>query len=260
MHRLLDTEPEGLRKGELTDLVADVIRRRRGALLTSARTFGTPQYLIHEDLLHQQVSRFCAAFDHDRVTRRVHYAFKANPSSAIVTVLRDAGVAADVSSGLELELALRTGFERIVFSGPAKTGADLAQAALFADRVTVHIDSLAELVHLEQAAKRLGRRIRAGVRLRLAAHGAWTKFGLPPSALPDFVQRAERCQHVELQGVQFHLSWQRDGAGYARTLRELGPLLRAHAPAGGWRFVDVGGGFYPEGDVAGYPWRTEQGR
>ncbi|MDA0336406.1 MAG: alanine racemase [bacterium] len=256
---LLDGSP-GLHEGELLGLVADVFTRRRASLLEAAQRFGTPLYVVHADLLQQQANRFTAAFSRPGLTSRVHYAFKANPSAVVVNTLRQAGIAADVSSGLELELALRSGFERVVFSGPAKTDIDLENAVLAADRVTVHLDSFAELERLQVIAGRLSRSIRAGVRLSLAAHGAWTKFGLPPMALPEFVQRASACPQVDLQGVQFHLSWQRDGDGYARTLADLGPLLRFNAPAGGWRFVDVGGGFYPEDDEAVYPWRTPQGR
>lgn len=260
MQQLLRDAPRDLHEGELLPLVDDVLSRRRDSLLQAAQRFGTPLYVVHADLLQQQAGRFAAAFSRQGLTSRVHYAFKANPSAAVVDILRQAGIAADVSSGLELELALRSGFERIVFSGPAKTDADLENAVLSGDRVTVHLDSFAELARLEAVARSLSRQIRVGVRLSLAAHGAWTKFGLPPTALPEFVRQASACHHVDLQGVQFHLSWQRDGDGYARTLADLGPLLRLNAPESGWRFVDVGGGFYPEQDEAVYPWRTARGR
>jgi diaminopimelate decarboxylase len=253
-------DDDGLVPGELLGLVHDVIERRRPLLLHAATRFGTPQYLVHEDLLQAQAQRFRDAFAAAGISPRVHYAFKANPTACVVDILRVAGVDADVSSGLELDLALALGFERIVFSGPAKTEAELERAVLHADRVTVHLDSFDELDRLDWIARRHSRCVRAGVRLSLAAHGAWTKFGLPPAALPEMVRRAAECDFVQLQGVQFHLSWQRHGDGYARTLAELGPLLAAHAPAGGWRFVDAGGGFYPQDDEAVYPWRTRRGR
>lgn len=256
---LTGPDDEVLVPGQLTDLV-DATIEARTMMLKAAERFGTPQYLIHEDLLWRQASRFRAAFEGHGPVARVHYAFKANPSATVVEVLQDAGVSADVSSGLELELALATGFERILFSGPAKTDDELALAVAHADRVTVHVDSLAELDRLEAAGRQADQIVRAGVRLSLAAHGAWTKFGIPPESLPGFVKRADACQHVELQGIQFHLSWQRTAAGYQATLADLGPILAANAPHNGWRFIDVGGGFYPEGDEAVYPWRTPSGR
>lgn len=260
LQQMLQDPPVGLMPGELSDLVAHVVGVRRTGLLQAVKRFGSPLYVVHESLLQKQASRFRAAFSRPGLVSRAHYAFKANPSAVVVEVLRDNGLDADVSSGIELELALAAGFDRIVFSGPAKTAADLELAVQHADRITLHLDSFAELEALQAAASQCGVVMRAGVRLSLAAHGAWTKFGLPPSALAQFVQRAAACPNVDLQGVQFHLSWQRNGTGYADTLAELGPLLRGHAPDGGWRFVDVGGGFYPQDDEAVYPWRTPSGR
>ncbi|MEW6750700.1 MAG: alanine racemase [Candidatus Latescibacterota bacterium] len=255
----LESEADGLEPGELTALVESALRRR-ALLLEAARRFGTPQYLLEEESLAAQIARFQAAFSRPGQLVRTFYAFKANPSLPVVRTVRRSGLGADASSGLELQLALRCGFERIVLSGPAKTDDELALAARHAQRVTVHLDSPRELERLEAIAERAGQTVQAGIRLNVQAHGAWTKFGVPLHLLPEVVRQAGRLHSVRLCGVQFHLSWNRHARRYVETLAALGPALRVQAPPGGWSFVDIGGGYYPEGDEAVYPWLTPAGR
>lgn len=257
--RVLAEPDQGLIPGELTALIGEVLERREN-YLAAAREYGTPQYLFEEERLQRSAGRFTAAFSRPGQQTRVHYAFKANPSLPLVRAVHRAGLSADASSGLELELALRCGFEHVVLSGPAKTDEELSLALRHRERVTVHLDSFRELERLEALAGRQGVQIDAGIRLNTQGHGLWTKFGIPLDALPELVQRAGEGRQVRLRGVQFHLSWNRNAAGYLRTLTELGPVLQANAPPGGWAFVDIGGGYYPEDDEAVYPWLTPTGR
>ena len=256
---LAEDEPAPCRRGELTALVKHVLARR-DSYLAAATEFGTPQYLVEESQLLSQIQRFYAAFRSRNQAVRVHYALKANPTLCVVRAIQQAGLNADASSGMELELALRCGFPRIGLSGPAKTDDELRMALAHADRVTVHLDSLQELDRLQSLAARRRQSIDAGIRLNSQSHGAWTKFGIPLSLLPELLRRAERRRNVRLRGVQFHLSWNRNATGYTRTLAELGPVLASHAPTGGWRFVDIGGGYYPEDDEGVYPWLTRRSR
>lgn len=259
LSKSLDEQEGDLRPGTLADLVEKVYRQR-AFYLEAARRFGTPQYLLEERRLQEQIDRFVAAFAAPDLSAHPHYALKANPTLSMVQAIQRAGLRADASSGLELELALRCGFERIVLSGPAKTDDELRLALAHADKVTVHLDSFHELNRLDELAAVAGRHIDAGIRLNTQGHGLWTKFGIAIDALPELVQQADTARYVNLRGVQFHLSWNRRADGYLQTLGELGPLLGEHAPVEGWRFVDIGGGYYPEDDEAVYPWLTERGK
>lgn len=255
----LNAENASLYKGELTDLVGQVLAKH-ATLRDIAHTFGSPAYLIDEPRLQQQIYRFQKAFEQNQHTVRIHYAFKANPTASIVQAIQKAGLSADASSGLELELALQCGFQHIVFSGPAKTDDELRLAVENADRVTIHLDSHHERKRLNALAAQLGVIVKAGIRLNTSAHGLWTKFGIPLNALPEFVRTSAQFENINLQGVQFHLSWNRQSNGYQNTLAELAPVLRANAPKNGWQFIDIGGGYYPEDDEAVYPWMTPQNR
>jgi diaminopimelate decarboxylase len=259
VERLLDNPYSGPPPGQLRGLVQAVVERRQEYLNAAAR-YGTPQYLLELGRVEAGAARFAAAFAAPGRTTRVHYAFKANPTLPLVRALQQAGLSADASSGLELELALRCGFDHIVLSGPAKTDEELNLALAHPERVTVHLDSFAEWERLEALAARRGVDVEAGIRLNTQGHGLWTKFGIPLNALPELVARARPGSRVRLRGVQFHLSWNRSAVGYLQTLAEFGPVLAAHRPAAGWAFIDIGGGYYPEDDEAVYPWMTPVGR
>ena len=239
--------------GELHALVKRTIDQR-AVYQRATDQFGTPAYLVEAALLQQQVDRFQSAFSRTNQSFRTHYAFKANPTLPILRLVYAAGLSADVSSGIELAAALAVGFRHIVFSGPGKTDEELALAVANSDRVVVHVDSYAEFVRLNEQAGRAATVLRVGVRLNTAAHQMWTKFGIPLQDLPQLLQLARELPHLRVEGVQFHLSWNRLSNGYVETLNTLGPILNAHRPQTGWRFVDVGGGFYPEDDEGAYPW------
>jgi diaminopimelate decarboxylase len=248
-----------LYSGELHALVDEVLAQRM-TFIQAAQAYSTPQYLVEEVRINAQAERFLRAFATRQQPTRTHYALKANPTLSVVQTVQRAGLCADASSGLELELALHCGFDHIVLSGPAKSDAELDLALAHAEQVTIHLDSFAEMERLERRAAKRQQPIVAGIRLNTEAHGNWTKFGIPAAQLPEFIERARALRWVELRGVQFHLSWNRTAEGYLRTLETLGPLLRDHVPQGGWHFVDIGGGFYPEEDEAAYPWLTDANR
>ena len=255
----LQNDDTTLYKGELTGLVNQVLSERN-PLLDIAHTFGAPAYLVDELRLLRQIHRFQRAFKQKKYTVRTHYAFKSNPTACIVEAIQKAGLSADASSGLELELALACGFQHIIFSGPAKTDAELLLAVENADRVTVHLDSFQERDRLNKMAAKHNTVIRAGIRLNTSAHGLWTKFGIPLKTLPEFVKTNAQYENIDLQGIQFHLSWNRQSTGYQNTLAELAPVLCQRAPKNGWQFIDIGGGYYPEDDEAVYPWLTPQNK
>src|SRR5690349_22658986 len=81
---------------------------------------------------------------------RLLYAVKANSHPAVVATLASTVDGLEVASGGELELARTAGAGRIVFSGPAKTDAELA-AAVDAGAV-VNVESPLELRRLAHVA------------------------------------------------------------------------------------------------------------
>ena len=222
---------------------------RAEAYLALVRRHGSPLYVLDRDALRACARRFNAAFaaamGHPI---RVYYAMKSNNHPDVARTLLACGVGLDVSSGRELRLALDLQAESIIFSGPGKTDAELTLAVEHAARVTVLIDSFAELERLETLAAARGVTVRAGVRLTVNPRGLWRKFGIPLANLGRFLSDADACGHVDLRGLQFHTSWNLDPSAQTGFIRDLGETLRRlpAAQVAALEFVDIGGGYWPE--------------
>jgi diaminopimelate decarboxylase len=222
---------------------------RRGEFLAAAAQHGSPLYLIDPTALRRRAREFLAAFRAHVPGVRAYYALKSNSHPLVLRCLLEEGLGADVSSGLELTAALEAGAGDIIFSGPGKTSAELDLAVAHAERLRVLLDSFAELERLEEAAVRADVQapVRAGVRLTTDERGLWRKFGIPLSELGRFWQAAARCGRVQLEGLQFHTSWNLGPDQQVAFLERLGETL-GQLPAhvrGQIEFVDGGGGFWP---------------
>ena len=138
---------------------------RRDEFLSAAEQYGSPLYVLETDVLKDRARTFLSAFAAELPDIGVYYALKSNNLPMVVRTIVEEGLGLDVSSGLELELALDCGAEEIIFSGPGKTDDELCSALAHADRVIVLMDSLGEMARLERLAACCGTTIRAGVRL-----------------------------------------------------------------------------------------------
>ena len=220
----------------------------RESYLGLRRLHGSPLYVFEEAPLLARAARFRAAFEAVLDEVDLFFAMKANNHPFVSATLVKAGYGLDVSSGTELVEALAHGPEHILFSGPGKTAAELERAVRAGSRVTVLMDSFGELERLARAASRQRAVCRVGVRLTTDESGLWRKFGIPLRALGRFMALAETCPNVDLRGLQFHTSWNRNADTQAAFIRRLGKTLATlgRRKVRGIRFLDIGGGYWPE--------------
>lgn len=251
--RLFD-EQAAPETGGLTH-VRDLALDRRDALLALAERHPTPFYAFDRAGLRASLQHFSRAFA--KLPRhQPFYAVKSNPHPLVLEEAVRQGYGLDVSSARELTAALAHPACPIVFSGPAKTAADLDLALRHADRVTVQLDSFRELERLGAAAARAGREVRAGVRVSTDPRSDWSKFGVPLDELPAFFHAAARVPLVKLCGLQSHLSWNRDPSPYRRAIEAIGACLRDGLTAqerAGLEFLDLGGGYKPHRTEGYFP-------
>ena len=239
-------------------LAPDLIRtyvqsflKKRDVLLESARRFNTPQYFFDEPALAQSLSRFHEAFS-KRIERfRVFYAVKSNSFPGLSKYVSDAGNGLDVSSGLELSMALSLGCKSILFSGPGKTDAELILAIQNRDKATLLMDSAGELQKVSALVRDLdleGVPLRVGFRLRGHHHGIWGKFGVAPEGFPDLFSKALAVKNLDPQGIQFHTSWNMGPEAQVKMIERVGACVKALPESSQTRlkFLDIGGGYWPE--------------
>ena len=245
-HESNEPEPAILDQAEISSFVSGFLQRR-DVFLQACHRYGSPLYVVEESILQERAEQFTNAFYQVLPDVHVYYAMKSNNHPKIVKTLVNAGLNLDVSSGLELQIALDSGTADIIFSGPGKTEKELTLAVENCDRTTVLIDSFGELELLQRIATEKNTSIRAGVRLTTDSKGLWRKFGIPLKDLSRFLDTAKRGSHVSIQGLQFHTSWNLDPCNQVDFIGRLGNTLSklTSEQRSMIEFIDIGGGFWP---------------
>jgi diaminopimelate decarboxylase len=186
-----------------------------------ARRFGTPLYLMDEDLIRRNCREYTGTLAAVCPNSLVVYAGKAFLTTAMCRLIDEEGMGLDVVSGGEIYTALKAGFPagKMFFHGNNKSAAEI-RMALDCGVGRFVVDSVSELELLEQLAAGVGRT--AGIYLRvkpgIEAHTHHyiqtgqvdSKFGL---GLADgqamaFVKAALKLKHVELCGLHCHIGSQ----------------------------------------------------
>ena len=228
-----------------------------------AERFGTPLYVYDEAELRRRARAYLRGLESYLGASRATYACKANATVAVIRVLADEGLGADVASEGELASALRAGVEPelIVVHGNNKSRADLA-SAITAGAGLVVVDHMLELEQIDRLAGEAGRvqrvlvRVTPGIeadthhKIMTGHHGS--KFGLSgPDAL-DALDLAGSLLHVQPAGLHVHLGSQiNDVETYDRATDWLVALIEEH-DLGELGVLDLGGGLgvaYAEGDL-----------
>jgi len=247
-----------LLKQRASALASDLLRtylrsllNKREILLESASRFSTPQYFFDEPALAKSLSTFHEVFSMHLDRFRIFYAVKSNSFPGLCKHVSDAGHGLDVSSGVELFMALSLGCRNILFSGPAKTEPELSLAIKNRDKVSLLIDSAGELERVAGLVQGLdlgALPLKVGFRLRGRHHGIWGKFGIPPERFPDLFIRALTVKGLDPQGIQFHTSWNMGPEAQVKMIERVGACVKTLPESSQLRlkFLDIGGGYWPE--------------
>ena len=142
------------------------------AITTIVGKHGTPMYVYDGDMLCSRYDALRSAFP----SFEIFYSMKANPSFALVGLLRQIGAGSEIASGGELFLAKELGHDPldIVFAGPGKTDREL-EDAIISGIFAINVESLRELERVGRIAKLIG--IPARVALRINTTVGLSKSG-----------------------------------------------------------------------------------
>jgi diaminopimelate decarboxylase len=232
----------------LSELLPDTARVEDGELVLGgvrasalAREFGTPVVVYDDATLRAQARAYREAAPGALIV----YGTKAFPSIAVLGLLADEGLGADVSTVGELEFALRAGItgERLVIHGNNKEDELLRRSADVGGLIV--LDSLDELersrtIGAERCLIRVTPGIEADTHEGIMTGHLGSKFGLPPDDAVEAIRRLPECAglhvHVGSQLLHFGASlmtvtWIADFAARLRAELDWTP-----------RIVDLGGG------------------
>ena len=218
-----------------------------------AADHGTPLYVYSASTIASRYHAIDEAFG--TYPHALHYALKANSTLAIVRLLRSIGSRVDANSGGEIDVALRAGFipPEIVFTGVAKTNAELAQAIELGVK-TINAESEGELERIDSLARQRQTRARVAIRVNpdidarshphISTGLKTNKFGVSIAEARELCRSMRARPGLEIVGLHTHVGSQ---------IMDLEPLGRAAAAvaalaselaADGFpiEHLDVGGG------------------
>ena len=194
-----------------------------------AAEVGTPFYCYALGAVERTYGAFVEAFA--GLDASICYALKANSNLALVRALARLGAGADVVSEGELRVALAAGVpaQRIVFAGVGKTAAEMG-FALEAGIAQFNVESLPELLLLDQVARERGARAPVALRInpdvdartheKISTGKAENKFGIDIGGAREVIATARTLPGIELRGLAVHIGSQ---------LTDLGPFRDAFA-------------------------------
>ena len=194
------------------DLMVEGLRLR-----DVAEQFGTPLYVYSKRSVIDHCRHIEQAFaGKEHLTC---YAVKANSNRALLKVIANEGLGADVGSVGEFYLALSAGFspERITFSGVGKRD-DEIEYALKHDVLAFNVESTEEIEVLNQIAGRIGNAARILLRVNLdidAGGHAYVstslkqnKFGIGQRHATEILRWAQALPHIVVNGIHSHIGSQ----------------------------------------------------
>ncbi|WP_270507740.1 diaminopimelate decarboxylase [Eubacterium limosum] len=184
-----------------------------------AQKYGTPLYVMSEDILRGNINRIKDAFESAGADYDVNYAGKTFLNMGMCRIIASEGISLDVASGGELYTAVKSGFNpaRICFHGSNKNQAELEMALGYkVGRIVVDSEWELERLHLlteelEQPVKvlfRVSPGIEAHTHELIQTGKIDSKFGLPLSQAREIIGRTKEMEYVETVGIHCHIGSQ----------------------------------------------------
>jgi diaminopimelate decarboxylase len=175
-----------------------------------AGEYGTPTYVYDLDVVAESRDQLFGMLPEGF---QLFYALKSNPHPEIGRELRRGGCRAEISSTGELAYALQAGFDpaEILYTGPGKTGDELAQAIEAGVRL-FSVESLTDLQHVGAAAGKQGVTASALLRVNTTANSGGTgirmmgrpsQFGIDAETLPEIMPALKAVPDTRIVGAHF---------------------------------------------------------
>jgi diaminopimelate decarboxylase len=240
---------------------------------------GTPLWVVSRSTVEGNFDRLLAAFRARWPTCEIAYSIKAHNTLAVIRLLHARGAMIDASAEFEFQLALAAGVPPgdVILNGNGKGDVALESAARLGVR-QVNVDSLGELLRLDEVAGRLGRRVPVAIRIQLTYDELLAedpsfettlrigegKFGnnVRSGQAMAAVEAALAAPNLDFVGLSHHVGFsgymadytsERELGHHRAAVRELARFAnearRLFGPAATVRRLDLGGGFRTGGSV-----------
>jgi diaminopimelate decarboxylase (EC 4.1.1.20) len=236
-----------------------------------AREYGTPLYVYSAATFTRHFKAFDSAFDGlDHLTC---YSVKANSNLSVLKLLAGLGAGMDIVSGGELFRALKAGVspDKIVYSGVGKRAAEIREA-LDAGILMFNVESVAELLRINEVARSVGKVARVSFRINpdvdpqthpyISTGMKKNKFGLDiEHSLKAYAMCAD-LENIEPIGMDCHIGSQLTSIEpFKEALQKLLDFYGKLNDMGiDIKYLDLGGGLGITYDEETPPHPTEFGQ
>lgn len=224
-----------------------------------AEKFGTPLYIIDEELLRTNCRNYIDFFKCEQRGNRVAYAGKAFLTLAMCKLIEEEGLYLDVVSGGELYTAYKADFplDRILFHGNNKTLEEIEMGVRLGVGTFV-VDNLFEIEQLNQIAKKYKKiqniylRITPGIEAHthqyIKTGQIDSKFGFASVGdnIINSIKKAIELENVNLRGLHCHIGSQIfELTPYEDAAEIMLKLIKRIEDETGYliKELDLGGGF-----------------
>ncbi len=232
-----------------------------------ADAVGTPAYVYSQATLERHARVVTAALAQAGDVE-IAFAVKANPNLAVLRVLANIGLGADVVSAGELDRAVAAGVppSRIIFSGVGKTRDEIAHALdqqvgqfnIESEAEGHDLSELASTRGIAAAVLRVNPDVDARTHAKISTGKAENKFGVAVSDAVEVYARLAALPGLAMRGVATHIgSLIADLAPLEAAFVRIGALVAELRKAGHRvTHVDLGGGLgvaYRPGEILPTP-------
>ena len=209
---------------------------------------GSPAYLYDGAAMRRAYRRLAGVLDGFAA---IYYSAKANPARRVIRLFVEEGAGVEIASIGEYHAAIAAGAapERILFAGPGKRQAELAEV-IEGGIGEIHIEGLDEIARL----RAIGRPVRASLRINpvpavqagaMRMGGKATAFGFDEEDLDAAIAAVAAVPNIELVGVHVYGGTQiLDAAALIESWRHAITLAARVARTTGnpLATIDLGGG------------------
>ncbi|RLE53375.1 MAG: diaminopimelate decarboxylase [Candidatus Methanomethylicota archaeon] len=234
-------------------------------LMDLVQKYGTPLYVISADRVREKYERLLSATKKHWKSVLICYAYKANPTLALLKVLRDVGAGAEVVSSGELFAAKLVGVdpEKIVFNGVSKSPFEIEDAVSSHVKL-INVENIGELDLIDEASRKFGIKASIGVRVNLDVPAETHKyistgmkihkFGLDVKNAYNAYKLALEKSNIEVKGIHMHIGSQiLNSKPFIKAAEKLVDFSRKLSEKLGLKLslIDLGGGLgipYKESD------------
>jgi len=248
-----------LNSGKTTDFIT----QRDGDILIAGKpagwwadNFGLPLSINYAPNIRKNIQNFKNVFKKYYPKAEIRYAAKANTHPAILSIIQQEGIGADVASENEMRSAHQAKIdpEHLDVNGNSKTE-KLIKMALKKNMLLV-ADSIEEFLKISELAKQHKSKPRVILRLTgydltkvtdeaIFTAGKWCKFGTDINDLPKFYSLLPKHPHIDFLGFHTHIGSQISTVEpYIIVLGKLIEFCKTLNEKGGnCRMINIGGGF-----------------